>query len=460
MLFCTSIPRNKSTMLFYVSLFLLSGNTIAQATTQAPAERASVAADQEPGRALRTFRTYFVKSGTIYMKAETLKEALERRPEFAAWGVRAVGDLQKADVIIEVTLPFLTWEWNYKMTQSSGGAALVTGKVKALTEDITAPQLAAQMAERIKVVRVLPESTEQTAVKPAVDGNSEAASPNKEWKVEFLSGPSHVRQGKGTLTISQDGIICQTRDGASFTILAKDLVAVEHNTEKNHVNWADIWEAANPGSEMFIGTLGTSLIALPVGLVGGVIVEAWPAEQLVRIDWRENGVLENLTLKVSDYKALLKEITLITHKVEIDISAEAKLVHEALTRPDRQSWFIRLDRQAWVGWKPLSAGEYELVFMSREYKSGAVYFVLSTDSTPGGIAWPNTARPVAHAVVQVEDRACAPGQNSTSKQTMFANVQYKVENGMPRISEISKEDRVWLFTFAPLKLEPVPEAKD
>ena len=440
------------------SLFSLVGHAATRTRTQQAIENVGVVADEEPGGTLATFRTYFVDSDTIYMKAETLQGALERRPEFAAWGLQATSDRRKADVIIEVTLPFLTWEWNYKIKQGTSSTVLAAGKVKALTEGIAAPQLAAEMAGRIKVVRALPQTHKEFAGSLKPDGESGPALPNKEWKVEFVSGPPNMKPGRGTLTTSQEKMVCRTRDGASVTILAKDVVAVEHVSEKNHMGWADLWDLANPKSEVFGQTLGESAIFLPGALVAGVFVEAWPAEQFVKVDWKENDVLQNVVLKASDSKALLKEMSIIRQETEIDISAEARLVREALANPDRQSWLITIDQPVWVGWKVLSVGTYEVVCIPRQNNFGAVYFFSAKqDSKPAGAGERKTV-PEAHALVQVETRV--GGSDSASESAGFANARYTKENGMARFSEISKGDRVWLFTLAPLRLEPVPEHED
>ena len=62
-------------------------------------------------------------------------------------------------------------------------------------------------------------------------------------------------------------------------------------------------------------------------------------------------------------------------------------------------------------------------------------------------------RLAVQAVVQVETRAGSSAQTSTGEQAPFASVQYRVENGISRITEISKGDRTWQFTPAPLTIE-------
>ena len=320
-----------------LSLVICAG-TDGKTKTQTPTEQASSTQAEGSGDVLKTFRTYFVKSDTIYMKAGTLQRALEGRADFATWGLQAVNESKNADVIIEVQLPFLTWEWKYRMIQVPAGAVLATGKVKALTEDIAAPQLAAQIAERLNEVRGKPSNAKQEMDSLTVDREREAALPSKEWRVDYISGITDTELGKGTLTTNRDRITCRTRNGSSFTILAKDVVAVTHDSQKTHMDWPSVWDAANPMGETMASTLGTSLIMIPIALVGGAILETLPAEQFVRIDWREAGVLEHVVFQTGNYKALLKEMRAITHTKEIDISAEAELIREELAKPDRQSW--------------------------------------------------------------------------------------------------------------------------
>ena len=53
------------------------------------AAAATPAADRtEPVEILRSFQTYYVKSGTVYLHRDVMQKALEQRPEFAEWHLK------------------------------------------------------------------------------------------------------------------------------------------------------------------------------------------------------------------------------------------------------------------------------------------------------------------------------------------------------------------------------------
>lgn len=116
----------------------------------------------DPSSVLRTCRTIFVESHTIYMKGNLLQDALFTRPEMREWGIRIGDDRQAADVYIDVTRPFLTFDWEYKMIDNRTGTVLGTGKVVAWDGRIAAPQLAAEIVKRIRSARPLPSADKQT----------------------------------------------------------------------------------------------------------------------------------------------------------------------------------------------------------------------------------------------------------------------------------------------------------
>ena len=114
---------------------------------------------QGPGNAsatLETARTIFVESHTIWMKGNLLQDALYVRPELSQWGIRIVDDRTTADVYIDVTRPFLTYDWVYKMIHPRTGALMGTGKVTAIDGPAAAQRLAVDIVTRIRSVRPLP----------------------------------------------------------------------------------------------------------------------------------------------------------------------------------------------------------------------------------------------------------------------------------------------------------------
>jgi len=114
----------------------------------------------DPAGVLRTLRTIFVESHTIWMKGNLLQDALHVRPELSQWGIRIVDDRNAADLYIDVTRPFLTYDWVYKMISTRTGTVVGTAKVVAIDGPAAARQLAAEIVARIRSVRPLPATKE------------------------------------------------------------------------------------------------------------------------------------------------------------------------------------------------------------------------------------------------------------------------------------------------------------
>jgi putative serine protease PepD len=116
----------------------------------------------DPSNVLRTCRAIFVESHTIYMKGNLLQDALYTRPEMREWGIRIADDRQGADIYIDVTRPFLTFDWEYKMIDNRTGTVVGSGKVIAWDGPTAAPQLSAEIVKRIRTARPLPSADKQT----------------------------------------------------------------------------------------------------------------------------------------------------------------------------------------------------------------------------------------------------------------------------------------------------------
>ena len=110
----------------------------------------------DSSNALRTCRTIFVESHTIYLKGNLLQDALYTRPEMRDWDIRIVDDRNQADLYIDVTRPFLTFDWVYQIIDNRTGTVLATDKVVAWDGPIAAPQLAAKIVNHIRAARPLP----------------------------------------------------------------------------------------------------------------------------------------------------------------------------------------------------------------------------------------------------------------------------------------------------------------
>jgi hypothetical protein len=113
-------------------------------------------AENEPDEIVRSARAIFVESHTIWMKGNLLQDALYVRPELREWGIRIVDDRKDADIYIDVTRPFLTYDWTFKMISSRTGAELRNGKVTAIDGPAAAQRLAIDIVNQIRSVRPTP----------------------------------------------------------------------------------------------------------------------------------------------------------------------------------------------------------------------------------------------------------------------------------------------------------------
>ncbi len=109
----------------------------------------------DPDAILRSARSIFVESHTIWMKGNLLQDALYVRPEMREWGVRIVDDRNEADIYIDITRPFLTYDWIFKMICPKTGMVLGTGKVTAIDGPAAAQRLAIDIVNRIRSARPL-----------------------------------------------------------------------------------------------------------------------------------------------------------------------------------------------------------------------------------------------------------------------------------------------------------------
>jgi S1-C subfamily serine protease len=110
----------------------------------------------DPAGILRSARSIFVESHTIWMKGNLLQDALYVRPEMREWGIRIVDDRNGADVYIDVTRPFLTYDWIFKMISPKTGTVLGTGKVTAIDGPAAAQRLAIDIVNQFRTVRPAP----------------------------------------------------------------------------------------------------------------------------------------------------------------------------------------------------------------------------------------------------------------------------------------------------------------
>jgi hypothetical protein len=115
-------------LLLFVSALSLSqpaSTAAGRSGIQAPAAISSL-------EALRSARTIFIKSKSVYFKASTLEDELLKREEFLLWGLSITRDESDADLIIEVGRKIFTTHFVYSVIDVRTSHVVAAGKVDSI----------------------------------------------------------------------------------------------------------------------------------------------------------------------------------------------------------------------------------------------------------------------------------------------------------------------------------------
>ena len=111
---------------------------------------------RDPMQLLRSFRTIYIVSKTVWLKQDLMQQALMKDPALQAWGVAVVSDPTLADVRLSVDRVLFTWTWTYEMVHQNTGIVLATGKYNAVAGGAGADRIARAVVSRIAEARGLP----------------------------------------------------------------------------------------------------------------------------------------------------------------------------------------------------------------------------------------------------------------------------------------------------------------
>ena len=88
---------------------------------------------RDPLAILRNFRTIFVDSETIYLKADLMTSAIYNNKEFLAWGISTVGRRDLADVALHIGRVVGTEDYTWDLRHVNTSITLQSGKIRAST---------------------------------------------------------------------------------------------------------------------------------------------------------------------------------------------------------------------------------------------------------------------------------------------------------------------------------------
>ena len=110
-------------------------------------------AKPDPAELIRAAKTIHIRSKTIYLRAKLLEDELLKQPDFQGLGLKIVSDPKDADLVVDVTLPFLSWTWTYVVTHQGSNTQLANGKIREITAGPASIRLAKDMITRLQALR-------------------------------------------------------------------------------------------------------------------------------------------------------------------------------------------------------------------------------------------------------------------------------------------------------------------
>ena len=338
---------------------------------------------EDPLETLRTFQSYCVKSGTIYLHHDVMQKALEQTPEFVAWHLKPSDDPAAADLAVEITLPFLSWEWTYNMVHQATGRLLATGKVKALEEHQAAPLLAAAITKKIQSARGAPEV--QVSVAPMA---TRAQAVLKKWHVKGATGP--LQDKDLTLSIGGESISVAEQSGQALEIPTPSVLSAYHtsysdNREKSRQrrkSWDGGWEEVCEKTSSGEGCL--AVLGLPIWLIGdAILMIPGPSSHFVVVRWQDDHSVNELSFQVRalDWKDILRDLQAAVPNDGLSVTADVHELRKEFDEAKHRDLKIWLASTVTVGrWPLLEAGGYRIVLVERSEARAEVFFFALADT--------------------------------------------------------------------------------
>lgn len=120
-------------------------------STSRPRVKSETAPVRSPAEVLRTARTVYVRSFSVYFSPEALENSLLKRAEFWQWGMVITRDEGKADIVVEVHRKVFT-KFVMTIIDPQTNNVLASGKVSSLGGTLE-EKLAKKFVNRVRQVR-------------------------------------------------------------------------------------------------------------------------------------------------------------------------------------------------------------------------------------------------------------------------------------------------------------------
>lgn len=124
----------------------------AAAPARAQSDGAAKAERRDPYDALRTARTIFIRSKSVYFNPRSLEQALVNRDEFQDWELVVTRDESDADLVIEVSRKLFTNRFVYNVIDPRASRVLLGGRIGSLGGTVEG-QIADSFIKKLRRVR-------------------------------------------------------------------------------------------------------------------------------------------------------------------------------------------------------------------------------------------------------------------------------------------------------------------
>ena len=148
------------TFLIGRKLTLLLASICLLATVATPDAMPAAQTDARPDAAdiLRSARTIFIRTETIFFKPATLENALLKRAEFQAWGLAISRMEWDADLIVEVDRKLFTTRFVYSVIDRRTSMVVASGKISSIGGTVEG-KISDSFIKRMRQVRASPPPT-------------------------------------------------------------------------------------------------------------------------------------------------------------------------------------------------------------------------------------------------------------------------------------------------------------
>jgi hypothetical protein len=108
---------------------------------------------------LRSAQTIFIRSNSVYFKAETLENSLLQQDEFQQWGLVITRDENDADLIIEVGRKLFTSSFIYSVIDPRNKRVVASGRVNSIGGTVEG-KITESFMKKLRTVRQPPASNQ------------------------------------------------------------------------------------------------------------------------------------------------------------------------------------------------------------------------------------------------------------------------------------------------------------